>query len=65
METKKWYQSKAIWMGIITAVIGAVETICRLFGVDLNTVWWFGIIVSILGACGIYGRVNTTTKIEK
>lgn len=65
METKKWYQSKTIWMGIVTAVIGAVETICRLFGVDLSTVWWFGIVVFILGACGIYGRVNTTTKIGK
>jgi len=65
MDTKKWYQSKAIWAGIVTAVIGAADAIAKLFGVDLNSVWWFGIIVSILGAIGVYGRATASTKITQ
>lgn len=65
MDTKKWYQSKAIWAGIVTAVIGAAEAIAKVFGIDLNTYWWFSIVITVLGGIGVYGRASATTKIEQ
>lgn len=43
MDTKKWYQSKAIWAGIVTALVGAAEGIARAVGVDLRH--WYRITV--------------------
>ena len=65
MDTKKWYQSKAIWAGIVTALIGAAEGTAQSFGVDLHSFWWFSIVLTILGGIGIYGRATATTKIEQ
>ena len=60
---KPWYQSKAIWTGIITALIGAGTAICTAFGFDLNSNAIFGIVIGILGALGVYSRATATTKI--
>ena len=65
MDTKKWYQSKAIWAGIVTALIGAAQGVAQVFGVDLNSFWWFSIAITMLGGLGIYGRATATTKIEQ
>jgi hypothetical protein len=65
MDTKKWYLSKGIWAGILTAVIGAGTAICTLFGFDLNSNALFGIVVSILGALGLYSRATADSKIVK
>jgi uncharacterized membrane protein len=62
--TKAWYLSKGVWAGIITALIGAGTSIALLFGVDLNSNALFGIIVTILGALGLYSRVTATTQIK-
>ena len=64
MDNKKWYLSKGIWTGIITAVIGAGTTICLLFGVDLNANAIFGVVITILGALGLYSRATATTTIK-
>jgi len=60
MEDKKWYQSKAIWAGIVGVVIVAYNTLSTSLG-------WPAIpefVYAILGAFGIYSRTvaNTTIK---
>ena len=65
MDSKKWYLSKGIWAGIITVVIGAVTGIATLFGVDLNGNAIFGLVISVLGALGLYGRATADSKIVK
>ena len=65
MDTKKWYASKGIWAGIITVVIGAATGIATLFGVDLNGNAIFGLVISVLGALGLYGRATADSKIVK
>lgn len=62
--TKKWYLSKGVWAGIITALIGAGTAIAQLFGLDLNSNAIFGLIITILGALGLYSRVTADTKIQ-
>lgn len=65
METKKWYQSKTIWSGIITILITVYNTIqpllAQYFGIKLPVIpdW----VYTILGALGIYGRVVANKKI--
>ena len=64
MDTKKWYTSKTIWAGIITAIIGAAQTICMQFGFDLLANPIVSVVLSILGVLGIYGRITATTTIK-
>jgi hypothetical protein len=65
MKTKKWYESKTIWSGIIvifTAVYNTVRPpLEQYFGVYLPEIpdW----VYTILGALGIYGRVVANKKI--
>lgn len=64
-NTKKWYQSKNVWTGIVTALVGTYEV------VRLSVAPQFGwpmpeippIIITILGAAGIYTRVVASAKI--
>ena len=65
MDNKKWYLSKGIWAGIITVVIGAATGIATLFGVDLNGNAIFGLVISVLGALGLYSRATADSKIVK
>lgn len=64
MNTKKWWTSKTIWAGIITALIGAAQTIGLQFGFDLMAHPIASMILSVLGVLGIYGRVSATTSIK-
>jgi len=65
METKKWYESKTIWSGIIAILIAVYNTIQPLlaqhFGINLPVIpnW----VYTILGALGIYGRMSADKKI--
>jgi len=61
--TKVWYQSKGVWTGIITALIGAGTTIAQLFGVNLANNVIYGAIIAVLGALGLYSRVTADAKI--
>lgn len=65
LETLVWWKSKGVWTGIITAVIGFATAIFQLFGVDLNSNALFGIIISVLGALGLYSRIIATKTITK
>lgn len=64
MDNKKWYLSKTIWAGIITALIGAAQTIGLQFGFDLLANPIASMVISVLGALGIYGRVTANTSIK-
>jgi uncharacterized membrane protein len=64
MDGKKWYYSKTVWAGIITALVGAAQTIGLQFGFDLLTNPIASVILTILGALGVYGRVSATTSIK-
>jgi len=64
MENKKWYLSKGVWAGIITAIIGAAQSIGLLFGFDLLANPIAGIVISILGTLGLYARVAANTVIK-
>ena len=62
--SKKWYLSKGVWSGILTAVIGAGLSITKLFGIDLNTNAIFTLVITVLGALGLYSRVTADTTIK-
>lgn len=64
MDTKKWYTSKTVWAGIITAVVSAAQTICLQFGFDLLSNPIASTILGILGVIGVYGRVTADTKLK-
>jgi uncharacterized membrane protein len=64
MESKKWYLSKTIWAGIITALVGAAQTIGLQFGFDLMSNPIASTVLAVLGVLGIYGRASATTSIK-
>lgn len=59
-DTKKWYQSKNIWTGIVTALVGVYLSLAPQFHWPAIPEWIF----TILGAVGIYTRVTAETKIQ-
>ena len=61
MDTQKikWFQSKAVWAGVIAVLISAYATAASQFGLPAIPEWVFG----ILGAMGVYSRVVATNKI--
>lgn len=59
-DGKKWYQSKTVWTGIVTAVMGAYLSLQPQFGWPAIPDWVF----TILGALGIYSRVVATKEIK-
>lgn len=66
MENKKsWYQSKNVWNGIITVIVGAYEMVAVSLAPQFG--WTIPpippIIFTILGALGIYTRVTATKQI--
>ena len=64
MDGKKWYTSKTIWAGIITALVGAAQTIGMQFGFDLFANPIASMVLSVLGVLGVYGRATATTSIK-
>lgn len=65
MDSKKWYQSKGVWTGIVTVIVGAYETtkvaLAPQFGWTLPDIP--PLAYTILGALGIYSRAVANTKI--
>lgn len=58
MDSKKWWQSKAIW-GAIIALVGAVGDMCTKGGPTPEN------LMALAGALiAIYGRVVATTTIK-
>jgi len=64
MNTKPWYLSKTVWAGIITALVGAAQTIGLQFGVNILDNHMVSLALTIMGALGVYGRVSSTTTIK-
>lgn len=66
MKSKKWYQSKGIWTGIIIVALALYDaTQVSLCGEAIKCLpeipeWVF----AILGALGIYARYNTTKTVK-
>ncbi len=63
-ETKKWYQSKAVWAGIVAVVTVTLNAILQQFGPNPIIQLILNIITGVAGAFGIYGRVVADKKIE-
>lgn len=59
-DTKKWWQSKGVWTGIVTATMGAYVTLTPVFHLPVVPEWIF----ALLGTLGIYTRVTATKTIE-
>ena len=66
MDSKKWYQSKGVWTGVLTVVIGTYEgvrmTLAPQFGWTIPEIPPF--VYTILGTLGIYSRVVANSKIS-
>jgi hypothetical protein len=60
MESKKWFLSKTIWSGIVAVILAAYSTAAAQFSLPVVPEWVF----AILGAFGIYSRVNADTVIK-
>ena len=60
MESKKWFQSRTIWVGIVAVLIAAYNTACSQFGLPAIPEFVYG----LLGALGIYSRATTNTVIK-
>lgn len=63
---KKWYQSKAVWAGVVGVVISiynvAVVAVEANFGINLPvTPEW---LYTVLAAFGIHGRITANDKIN-
>jgi uncharacterized membrane protein len=59
-----WYKSRTIWACIVTALIGAAQTVCLQFNFDLLGNPIASTVITILGAFGIYTRSTATTLIK-
>ena len=66
MGQKEWYQSKAIWAGVVSVAVvvynALVVAVAANFGYHLPQIP--NAILGLLGMAGIYGRVTATTTIN-
>ena len=62
-ETKKWYQSKTIWSGIVAVITVTLNAILQQFGPNPTIQLILNIITGSAGAFGIYSRVVADKKI--
>ncbi len=51
-DSKKWYQSKAVWAAILTALVGAIQPVSAAFQHPIAVPLW---IIEVLTGFGIYG----------
>lgn len=70
METKKWWQSKTIWGGIIGVILSVYQALvvamAANFNINLPMISSEMLIafISLLGFLGIVFRKTTTTVVE-
>ena len=60
MDSKPWYQSKTIWAGVVTGIIGIYNSIATAKGWPPVPDW----VYSILAGMGVYSRASATTTIK-
>jgi hypothetical protein len=58
-DTKKWYLSKGIWAGVVTALMGLYLSLAPQLHLPAVPEWIF----SILGVLGVYSRATAETKV--
>lgn len=51
MDTKKWFQSKAVWTAILGVLLGAVQPISSAFGHPIVVPAW---VLEVLAGMGVY-----------
>jgi hypothetical protein len=62
METKPWYTSKLVWIGVATVLLGVIPLVQEMISkgpIDVNSV-----LTVISGAIVVILRVWTNTPIE-
>jgi hypothetical protein len=60
LETKAWWRSRTVWLGIVTAFIGGIEVLAQGSLLSDEAKAWALVVV---GALGIVLRKLTETKI--
>lgn len=58
--TKKWWQSKNVWTGIVTGLLGIYMSLQPVLSVPAIPEWVF----ALLGGLGVYTRVTADKKIN-
>ncbi len=64
VENKKWWTSKTVWSDVLTVVVGlwgVLQPVLVDYGVNLPTIP--PVLLTLLGAMGIHGRVTATKTI--
>lgn len=59
--TKKWFQSKTVWSGVLVVAMGTYELVKQQFAPNLPEIP--GWLLSFLGGFGIYGRVSAKKEV--
>lgn len=60
-DTKKWWESKGVWAGVIGIIVVAYNQAIPTFHLPAIPQW----ILGILSAAGLYARITATAAIEK
>jgi hypothetical protein len=60
MDSKKWWQSKTVWAGVVAVLVAAYNTASTSFALPVIPEFVYG----ILAAFGIYSRTVSTTVIK-
>lgn len=58
-STKKWWQSKGVWTGVVTGLVAIYGSLAPGLNLPHIPEWVF----TILGGMGVYTRVTADTKI--
>jgi len=58
----KWLTSRTVLIQIITALIGCLYVVDETFGTGIMSNEIAGGVIAVLGALGIYTRVNARVK---
>lgn len=61
--TKAWYKSKGIWAGVLTSVLGIYSLLRAYIQALPDLTPFYPIAITLLGALGVYGRVDASGKI--
>lgn len=62
METKKWYKSKTMWVGVLTVVAGAGPLLGQWTAVISPTTYAAGL--TVVGLANVVLRAVTKTGVE-
>jgi len=61
METKKWWESKIVWLGIIETLIGVLQIVQQQ--IEVGSLNGAGVVNILIGALTIIMRVWFTNKV--